>query len=102
MKLSIINWGADSAEKDPYLLHYFVQSPAFQRLREKQKSIVIGRKGSGKSAVRKKLEQIFSADPSTHVVNLSPKFNSIRNILNDKDIASGFGEEIFFQHTWIR
>ncbi len=102
MKLSIINWGDDSAEKDPYLLHYFVQSPAFQRLREKQKSIVIGRKGSGKSAVRKKLEQIFSADPSTHVVNLSPKFNSIRNILNDKDIASGFGEEIFFQHTWIR
>jgi hypothetical protein len=36
------------------------------------------------------------------VVNLSPKFNSIRNILNDKDISGGFGQEIFFQHTWIR
>lgn len=102
MKLSAINWGDDSAEKDPYLLHYFVQSQALQRLRDKQKNIVVGRKGSGKSAVRKKLEQIFSEDSTTHVVNLSPKFNSIRNILNDKDIENGFGEEIFFQHTWIR
>jgi energy-coupling factor transporter ATP-binding protein EcfA2 len=102
MKLSTINWGDDSAEKDPHLLNYFIQSQAFMRLREKQKNFVIGRKGSGKSAVRKKLEQIFSADQATHVVNLSPKFNSIRNILNDKDISNGFGEEIFFQHTWIR
>lgn len=102
MKLSSINWGDDSAEKDPYLLHYFVQSPAFQRLRAKQKNLVIGRKGSGKSAVRKKMEQTFNADGNTHVTNLSPKFNSIRNILNDKDISAGFGQEIFFQHTWIR
>lgn len=102
MKLSTINWGDDSAEKDPNLLQYFVQSTAFQRLHNKQKNFVVGRKGSGKSAVRKKLEQVFSAEPTTHVINLSPKFNSIRNILNDKDISSGFGQEIFFQHTWIR
>lgn len=102
MKLSTINWGDDSAEKDPNLLKYFVQSTAFQRLSNKQKNFVVGRKGSGKSAVRKKLEQVFSAEPATHVVNLSPKFNSIRNVLNDKDISGGFGQEIFFQHTWIR
>jgi energy-coupling factor transporter ATP-binding protein EcfA2 len=102
MKLSEINWGDDSAEKDPYLLHYFVQSPAFQRLKDKQKTLVVGRKGSGKSAVRKKLEQVFSDDGATHVVNLSPKFSAIRNILNDADLSAGFGEEIFFQHTWIR
>lgn len=102
MKLSTINWGDDSAEKDPNLLRYFVQSTAFQRLRNKQKNFVVGRKGSGKSAVRKKLEEVFASDNITHVVNLSPKFNSIRNILNDKDISGGFGQEIFFQHTWIR
>jgi hypothetical protein len=102
MQLSTINWGDDSAEKDPNLLQYFVQSTAFQRLRNKQKNFVVGRKDSGKSAVRKKLEQDFIADPTTHVVNLSPKFNSIRNILNDQDISGGFGQEIFFQHTWIR
>jgi hypothetical protein len=102
MQLSSVNWGDDSAENDPNLLSYFVQSTAFDRLRKRQKNIVVGRKGSGKSAVRKKLEQTFSADPKTHVTNLSPKINSIRSILNDKDIASGFGQEVFFQHTWVR
>jgi hypothetical protein len=102
LELNQINWGDDSAEKDHNLLYYFVQSAAFRRLSQKQKSIVVGRKGSGKSAVRKKLEQTFSEQEHTHVINVSPKFNAIRNILNDSDIARGFGQEIFFQHTWIR
>ena len=102
MQISHINWGDDSAEKDAYLLDYFVSSDSFRRLAEKSKSIVIGRKGSGKSALLKKLDQIFSEDRETHVVKLSPKYNSIRTVLNDKDIAGGFGQEIFFQHTWVR
>jgi len=102
MQLSEINWGDDSAEKDPFLLNYFVQSAAFSRIKNKQKNMLIGRKGSGKSAIRKKLEDEFTKDSDTHVINLSPKFNAIKTILNDKDIANGFGQEIFFQHTWIR
>lgn len=102
MQISHINWGDDSAEKDAYLLDYFVSSDSFRRLAEKSKSIVIGRKGSGKSALLKKLDQVFSEDEETHVVKLSPKYNSIRTILNDKDISGGFGQEIFFQHTWLR
>lgn len=102
MKLCEINWGDDSAERDPNILRYFIESAALQRLRDRQKCILVGRKGSGKSAVRKKLEEAFNAEPNTHVINLSPKFNSIRNVLNDKSMAGGFGEEIFFQHTWLR
>lgn len=102
MHISEINWGDDSAERDPSLLDYFVASDAFQRLRLKSKSIVVGRKGSGKSALRKKLEQTFQLQDDTYVVNLSPNFNSIRNILNDRDIAENFCQEIFFQHTWLR
>jgi hypothetical protein len=102
MKLSEIKWGDDSAEKDPFLLEYFVDSPAFARLRSRAKAMVIGRKGSGKSALRKKLEQEFASDANTFVVNLSPKYNSIRSVLNDKEIADNYGEEIFFQHTWLR
>ena len=102
MIISEINWGDDSAERDPLLLNYFVASDAFQRLRAKTKSIVVGRKGSGKSALRRKLTQTFEEEPDTHVINLSPNFNSIRNILNDHDIAENFGQEIFFQHTWLR
>jgi energy-coupling factor transporter ATP-binding protein EcfA2 len=102
MQISEINWGDDSAERDPHLLDYFVASDAFQRLRARTKSLVIGRKGSGKSALRKKLEQTFQSEEDTYVINLSPNFNSIRNILNDRDISENFGQEIFFQHTWLR
>lgn len=102
MNISEINWGDDSAERDPFLLEYFVTSDAFQRLKSKSKSIVVGRKGSGKSALRKKLEKTFELERDTHVINLSPRFNSIRNILNDREIVEKFGQEIFFQHTWLR
>lgn len=102
MRLADIRWGDDSAEKDPFLLEYFVTSDAFHRLRQKSKSIVVGRKGSGKSALRKKLEEEFRAAPNTIVVNLSPNYNSIKSVLNDKDIVEKYGQEIFFQHTWLR
>lgn len=102
MRLCDINWGDDSAERDPNLLNYFFDSEAFSRLSKKEKSIVVGRKGSGKSALRKRLEETFDEEKDTHVVSLSPRFNSIRTILNDRDIQKSFGQEIFFQHTWIR
>lgn len=102
MELHEISWGDDSAEKDPYLLEYFVSSAAYARMRSKSKSMVIGRKGSGKSALRKKLEEDFAHDQNTYVISLSPKYNSIRSVLNDQDIVSKYGEEIFFQHTWLR
>jgi hypothetical protein len=102
MKISHIEWGEDSAEKDKDLLQYFVTSDALRRLTNKSKSIVIGRKGSGKSALLAKLKQEFSLQPNTLVVTVSPKYNSIRSVLNDEAIVKGFAEEVFFQHTWLR
>src|SRR5690606_2034294 len=92
----------DSAERDVDLLSYFIDTESYDRLARKAKTIVIGRKGSGKSALRKKLESDFTQEPDTHVVNISPKYSSIRNILNEKSLSEGFGEEIFFQHSWLR
>ena len=102
MELNKIAWGDDSAERDEDLLSYFIATESFGRLHSKTKSIVVGRKGSGKSALRKKLESEFSADANTHVINISPKYSSIRNILNEKSLTEDFGEEIFFQHSWLR
>ena len=102
MEINQIQWGDDSAEKDPNLLEYFVASDAFRRVAEKSKGIVIGRKGSGKSALRTKLNETFEQLSDAHVVNLSPKYNSIRTVLNDQEIVKEFGLEIFFQHTWLR
>lgn len=102
MKISDINWGDDSAEKDPNLLHYFISQDAVERLSRKQKNLVVGRKGAGKSAVRKKLSDTFYSANQPYVLNLSPKFQSIKTILNDKDLTSGMGQEILFTHTWLR
>lgn len=102
MKICDIDWGNDSAEKDAHLLEYFVGSPTFQRLAEGRKSIVVGRKGSGKSALMRKLYEHFSSQEDTFVVTLAPKYNTIRTILNESSLRDGFGEEIFFQHTWLR
>ncbi len=102
MKISEINWGDDSAEKDPNLLKYFISQDAVGRLAKKQKNLVVGRKGAGKSAVRKKLSEIFLEADDHYVLNLSPKFQTIKTILNDKDLTQGLGEEIFFTYTWLR
>lgn len=102
MRLCDISWGDDSAERDPNLLNYFFDTEAFSRISRKEKSIVVGRKGSGKSALRKKLSETFDTEKNTHVINVAPKFNSIRSILNDKELNDTFGQEIFFQHTWLR
>lgn len=102
MDLNSIAWGDDSAERDNHLLSYFIDTESYKRLLRKEKLLVVGRKGSGKSALRKKLEEDFSKENNTHVINISPKYSSIRNILNEKSLAEGFGEEIFFQHSWLR
>lgn len=102
MKPSLINWGDDSAELDPNLLEYFVGSTALTRLQERQKPFVIGRKGSGKSALRKKLQDHFQGQPRTFVINIAPTYNATRSILNEKSLAEGFGEEIFFQYIWLK
>lgn len=49
MKLSEIDWGADSAENDPHLLQYFFDSLAFKRLSARKKQLVTGRKGPVKA-----------------------------------------------------
>ncbi|AWV24261.1 Hypothetical protein RADP37_05388 [Roseomonas mucosa] len=102
MKISEIEWGDDSAEKDQQLLEYFVTSDALNRLTKKNKSLVIGRKGTGKSALFAKLTQVFSEQDRTHVVTVKPSYNSINNLMNDQVVARNFGVEIFFQHCWIR
>lgn len=102
MLISDIVWGDDSAEKDPNLEKYFIESPAFDRIKNKTKNLVIGRKGAGKSAFRELAYKYFSQQINHNVINIAPNFNTLRSILNDKEISDSFGKEIFFQHTWLR
>lgn len=101
MLLSDIIWGDDSAEKDPNLLEYFVSNSALNRLKNCNKSIIVGRKGSGKSAIRTKLANYFKSEGFI-VVETAPNYNIMSNIASNKDITPNFDDEIFFQYIWLR
>ena len=53
MKLSEIDFGALAAERDSALRTYFVESDSFMRLRDGHRAVVLGNRGSGKSAIFK-------------------------------------------------
>lgn len=53
MDYSKLSFGAPAAERDIGLTEYFVESEAFQRVIRGEKSIIIGNRGSGKSAIFK-------------------------------------------------
>ncbi len=101
MQISKIDWGDDSAEKDPNLLQYFVSNSALDRLKNRNKTFIVGRKGAGKSALRKKLTSYFESEGYI-VVEASPSYNIIRNIVTDKELSLNFGDEVFFQYVWLR
>lgn len=50
-----IDWGEDEARKDNNLQDYFVEIPEFRDVLTGNKRYIIGRKGTGKSAILKKI-----------------------------------------------
>jgi len=72
--LSKLSFGAPAAERDiaQGLADYFVESPAFTRVEEGSKSILLGNRGSGKSAIFKVLAQRQRAAGSV-VIELAPE-----------------------------
>ncbi len=53
LDISALSFGAPAAERDidEGLQDYFVESPAFERVRDGRKKIVLGNRGTGKSAI---------------------------------------------------
>jgi energy-coupling factor transporter ATP-binding protein EcfA2 len=69
--LSRINFGAPAAERDDTLTQYFVESDAFKAVRSGQKYVVLGNRGSGKSAIFRILAEREKVAGSV-VIQLSP------------------------------
>jgi hypothetical protein len=101
MNISKIDWGNDSAEKDPNLLEYFVDHSSLPRLYKSSKTFIIGRKGAGKSAIRKKLVQEFQSWDDNYMIEVTPTFNIFSNLISDSEIKDNFNQEVFFQYVWL-
>lgn len=96
-----IDWGNDSAENDPALLTYFVTPSNFNRITEFKKTFVIGRKGAGKTAIRKKLINKFAGEKEHIVVEVSPTNGIFRNLAGVDLLKEERGNETIFQYAWL-
>lgn len=68
---SDINWGEDDAKNDLSLEKYFVEFPGYEEILKGGKRYIIGRKGTGKSAILQKLRLQAEADPTSFAMDIS-------------------------------
>ena len=70
--------GCDIAEQEKErLLNCFIETNSYNAALNYEKSLLIGRKGSGKSAIYIKLLEDISSDNLNYVVNLKPESNEL-------------------------
>ncbi len=98
MDIRDIDWGNDSAESDHNLLEYYIDLPIQRFLINKRKNIVVGRKGAGKSAVRKKLINSFK---NAINIEIMPTESIIKSISSEEKLSKLDNSEILFQHVWL-
>ncbi len=71
IQFSDINWGEDDAKNDLSLEKYFVEFPGYEDILKGGKRYIIGRKGTGKSAILQKLRLQAEADPTSFAMDIS-------------------------------
>jgi energy-coupling factor transporter ATP-binding protein EcfA2 len=74
IKFPELNFGAPAAERDinQGLKDYFVESDAFRRVYAREKYVILGNRGSGKSAIFKMIAE-RERESGTLVIELSPE-----------------------------
>lgn len=60
-----VNWGEDEAKRDVGLRKYFVEVPGYEDLVQGKKRFIIGRKGTGKTAIIERIR--MEAEDNAHV-----------------------------------
>lgn len=93
-------FGADAAEDDPNLSSYFVKTTTWQKVLNGRVLVVLGRKGSGKSAIFKMLSE--EATAKMQVVLVTPKLFAldILNSFNTKYPDNPLNQEIAYAAAW--
>lgn len=72
LKLKDFTFGVPAAERDENLVEYFVQQESFVRLRDGQKTIALGNRGSGKTAIFRMIAE-HMRQKGARVIELSPE-----------------------------
>ena len=83
--LSEMNIGDPAAEnEEAQLVHYFLERGEYRQILEQRTNIVVGRKGSGKTAVFVRVRDQLKADRANIVLDLSPETHELKRL---KDVV---------------
>ncbi|MFA6176987.1 MAG: hypothetical protein WC765_10460, partial [Phycisphaerae bacterium] len=99
LKLGI---GGDIAENEKAgLLNYFVITSSYQAALRNEKSLLVGRKGSGKSAIYIKLLDVFQVDILNYVISLLPESDELLEDVEMSELYdSSAAKRNFFFTVW--
>ena len=95
--LGRIDFGASAAESERQSLDdYFVKTAEYARALKAEGSIIVGRKGSGKTAIGLSAARELSRDPRSLVLDLRPSAHNLSDLREQLQSAVGQG---LFDHT---
>lgn len=71
ISFSDIDWGEDEAKNDSMLNRYFVEFPGYKKILTGKKRYIVGRKGTGKSAILQKIRLDAQSDATMFFSDIS-------------------------------
>lgn len=98
-KFRSIRFGSDVAEQDDGLMHYFVSTPSYRKALAGEKCLLIGPKGSGKSAI---LHALTHHVGKQHSVVITPDVfatSQLGDFLTESNVI--YDEDDAFVSTWV-
>ncbi len=97
-RFSLLKFGSDAAEQDHDLLQYFLETPAYGRVKNNQKGIIIGPKGSGKSSI---LRALAAHNTAGQTIAITPEVFATSMLKATVEGGEGsFDDERAFVATW--
>lgn len=98
-RFAAITFGADVAERDSALLTYFITTKAYTKALRGEASVVIGPKGSGKTAIIRALQDKMGAHNTILITPEVFATSMLRQVLEDG--RGLWDEDQAFVSTWI-
>jgi hypothetical protein len=94
--------GCDIAENEKEgLRNYFILTASYNSVLNQKKSVLIGRKGSGKSAIYLKLLDVLGEDPLNYVINLRPESDELLEDVEMSNLYTSIASQRgFFVTVW--
>lgn len=97
--LRAVELGSDVAENEPALEEYFVETNDFRLILEDEADLILGVKGSGKSAISRILASENFDIPSLKDVDIIPAFNTGRSAFFAR--VPSDADEKTFRQLWV-